>query len=146
MVTLQAIRLCHDVGVGLVQLDTDGELLASTCRRETGSVRVRRVQALAPYTEIGVEIARAVMHAKVSGQAALLGRLPGGEHARGALDYARHNIATATTLEEIQQAESHAAFAYWERWATVPVRFERAAEGRLPDHWATLGQRTSPVF
>src|SRR4051794_1168459 len=77
-VTLEALRWCRDLGVGVAQLDPDSGLVFTSARSESNVPRLRRVQAIAPFTEVGLELAREILGAKVRGQAAVAGRLPNG--------------------------------------------------------------------
>jgi hypothetical protein len=47
----------------------------------SGFAQLRRAQALAASSPVDVEISRELLHAKISGQAALLADLPGGDQA-----------------------------------------------------------------
>jgi CRISPR-associated protein Cas1 len=144
-VTLQAIRWCWDLGIGVIQVDSDRNLLLTSAKREIGASRIRRVQALAPYTEIGVEAARLLMRTKIEGQALTLVGLPGGRRAGVILSEALAAVEGAGSIAEILVAESTAALAYWESWATIPIHFTGRAETRVPEQWHIFGTRTSPV-
>jgi CRISPR/Cas system-associated endonuclease Cas1 len=78
-ISFEAVRWCHDLDIGVVHLDNDRTLSQTSARRETGTNRLRRVQALAAYTQVGVDAARFLLGEKVRGQAAILSRLPGGD-------------------------------------------------------------------
>jgi len=70
-VTLEAVRWCADVGIAVVQLDRDGRLLLLAGAPGLDDARLRRAQAAAPSSPVGVEIARALLTAKLLGQAQL---------------------------------------------------------------------------
>jgi CRISPR-associated endonuclease Cas1 len=143
--TLEAVRWCHDVGIGVVHLDTDRSLLQTSARREIGTNRVRRVQALAAYTQVGVDAAQFLLGVKVRGQAATLSRLPTGDGAERALSRALAQIDQAESFDALMDAERLAAGAYWERWATIPIRFALRDQERVVDHWRSFGLRSSPI-
>ena len=69
--SLDAIRWCADVGVHIAQLDSDGRVLITSCRRDVTAARVRRVQALASLTSLGLEITSYLLGEKITGQAAV---------------------------------------------------------------------------
>ncbi len=73
--TLEAIRWCSDTGIALVQIDTDGSTLLTAGKPGTNDARLRRAQAAAAGSDVGVEIARQLLGAKLAGQAAVLREL-----------------------------------------------------------------------
>jgi len=75
-VSLEALRWLRDVGAIFVQMDADASLVAVGVPTNAGDVRVRRGQALALGTRTGVEVARALLLAKVKGQGDVLRRIP----------------------------------------------------------------------
>jgi CRISP-associated protein Cas1 len=144
--SLEAVRWCHDLGVGVVHVDADRSLLQTSARRDVGTNRVRHVQALAAYTQVGVDAARYLLGEKVRGQAATLSRLPGGEgNASPAVSRALAQIDQAESFDELMDAERLAAGAYWERWVTIPIRFALRDRERVADHWRSFGLRSSPI-
>jgi len=56
--------------VAFVQIDSDGRLLATSIASGPDLAALRRAQALSASNEAGLEIARTVLAAKVSGQRA----------------------------------------------------------------------------
>ena len=65
-------------GAALVHLDTNGDLIATSIATGPDLAGLRRAEALAATGPAGVEIARGILAAKIEGQRALLGELPGG--------------------------------------------------------------------
>lgn len=57
----------------------------------------------------------------------------------------RSELAEADTIERVRLIESRAAAAYWSAWRTLPIRFPRQEESRLPAHWLVFGTRVSPL-
>lgn len=144
--SLEAVRWCHDLGIGVIHLDADRSLLQTSARREIGTNRIRRVQALAAYTQVGVDAARFLLAEKVRGQAATLSRLPSGDgNASPAVSRALGQIDRAESFDELMDAERVAAAAHWERWVTIPIRFAVRDQERVPDHWRSFGLRSSPI-
>ena len=43
------------------------------------------------------------------------------------------------------RVEAEAAAAYWQELAPIPLTFARRDLARIPPHWLTLGQRSSPI-
>jgi len=142
-VTLDALRWLRDSRAALLHIGADGELLTTSVAGGPDLAALRRAQALAATSEAGVEIARAVLAAKVSGQRAVLDELP---HTNGAVDpveAALAEIAQAATIRDLVFAESQAAEAYWEAWSPLRLPFSTRDSAKLPDHWQTVGQRSS---
>jgi CRISPR-associated protein Cas1 len=142
-VTLDALRWIADVGAAFVQIDGDGQLISTSLTGGPDLAALRRAQALAGTSDVGVEIARTVLAVKVAGQRAVLGELPHARHATAPIETALAEIQQAPTLERLLLAESQAAEAYWDAWSTLPIPFPVRDQARLPVHWLTLGQRHS---
>lgn len=144
-VTLEALRWLSDVGVAFVHIDRDGQVLATSAKLGSDDPRIRRAQALAPSTAAGQEASRFLLTSKLQGQADTLtsAGLSANAHDQviGALDRARN----AGALDEILFAESAGAAAYWTAWSAVPMTFAKQDTRRVPDHWLSFGQRTSPI-
>ncbi len=144
-ITLDALSWLHDVGAAFVQLETDGTLIASFVPPGTNDVARRRAQLAAAASERGAEIVRYLLTMKLRGQSETLARFqPTDADARGAIEIAAARLGT-TNLDEMRWYEAIAASAYWTSLATLPVRFPLRERSRLPEHWTTVGPRTSPL-
>src|SRR5512146_355483 len=77
-ISLDAIRWLNGVGVPLVHLDPDGRVFFVAAPSAAIDPKLRRSQALAAETGLGVRLSQDLIVAKVQGQRRLLGRLPGG--------------------------------------------------------------------
>jgi CRISPR-associated endonuclease Cas1 len=141
-ISLEAIHWLHRLGIALIHLDRDGNILA-TSAPSGGDVRLRRLQAAAGASEIGIEIARVLLQAKLDGQASVLELLGGDAEATSAVRAASAALAQASTLEQLVWAERDAALAYWGAWAPLEVTFVGRDKGGVPEHWLTFGQRGS---
>ena len=144
-VSLAAVRWLADLGVPLVQLDRDGQLLLCSAVNTADDARLRRAQAFALTNDAGLGIARSLLSEKLAGQEALLARLPASAEACAAFQTARQVFDRAGSSNELVIAERDAAFAYWTAWAPVEVRFRRSDLARVPEHWLRFGQRSSPL-
>jgi CRISPR-associated endonuclease Cas1 len=140
--SLAAVRWLADLGIPLVHLDRDGRLLASSAA-SLADARVRRAQALAITNPTGLHVARTLLRQKLAGQRRLLDRLTDSGGLVEQFDQAAGRLPQAKTVDELLIAERDAAFAYWTGWSDVPVRFRPSEAARLPEHWATFGQRSS---
>lgn len=143
--TLAALRWLADVGASFVHIDSIGRVTATSAPTPLDDARLRRHQALAPYTPIGLEIARTLIIDKLRGQATTLGQIGAPTPSVMAISTALEAAVVAETLTELRTLEAGAASAYWEAWAVVPLRFASRDKARLPKHWRTVGQRTSPL-
>jgi len=140
--TLDAIRWCTDTGITLICARHDGTLDLIAAPDHHHDARLRRAQALATTSTVGLTIARHLITGKLDG------------HARNLVDLgADPNIVTdhlptvesATSTTELLDAESRAAADYFSAWAgRVHVLFTGRA-ARVPDHWRTFTARTTPL-
>lgn len=144
-VTLDALRWLHDIGCRVVQIDRDGTLISASCPMGLDDARLRRAQAIARDSDTGLAIARDLLARKLDGQAELLESLSGGTAAAGRVRRFRDALATAITIDGLRTIEAQAAATYWLAWAHIPVRFARKAIARVPEHWQTVGTRSSPL-
>src|SRR5579862_8078419 len=71
-VSLEALRWLHDSRAALLHIDADGELLTTSVPAGPDLGALRRAQALAASTDVGLEIARTILASKISGQRAVL--------------------------------------------------------------------------
>ena len=67
-VTLEALRWLADQGAAFVMLDRNGKVLCVTGPVRSSDARLRRAQALAGRSGIGIEIARELIDKKLAGQ------------------------------------------------------------------------------
>ncbi len=144
-VSLEALRWLKDARAGFAQIDADGQIVAVWSPVGLDDSRLRRAQALAPTDGVGMKLARDLVRKKLEGQLALLDRFPGGNGSAPAIQTSLHRLARATTPAQLRLHEAAAGKAYWKAWESVPVRFVRKDEPRVPDHWRTFGRRASPL-
>jgi CRISPR-associated endonuclease Cas1 len=142
--SLDAIRWLADVGASLVCIDRDHTVMVTSAATKA-EAKLRRAQALAPYTDTGLAITRELLRAKLEGQRQLLDRLDPEPHPQRVLERCLAAINGASSIEEAVAAEADAAGAYWPAWAQVEVRFQPADRRRVPDEWLRFGQRTSSI-
>src|SRR5262249_37183807 len=132
-ISLEAIRWLHRLGIALIHLDRDGNILA-TSAPGSGDVRLRRLPAAAGGNGTGIEIARLLLQAKLDGQASVLELLGAGTEV-GAVQAAAAALAKASTLDQLLRAERDAALAHWSAWASIRVTFLGRDRRGVPDHW-----------
>jgi CRISPR-associated endonuclease Cas1 len=142
-VTFDALRWIRDAGATFVQIDRDGELVTVIAGAGPDMAGLRRAQALAADSPIGLEIARMVIVEKLRGQEAIQRELEPADWAGHALAAAVTDAAAATTMEMLLSIEAVGASAYWDTWAYVALRFATRDQPRVPEHWQRFGQRHS---
>jgi CRISPR-associated endonuclease Cas1 len=144
--TGDAISWLRDVGASFVSTDYDGRVIAAWSPPGHNDGRLRRSQALSPWTETGLELIRYLIGEKLKGRIGVIERFFPAECS--ALASIRERLARIDDLSDpalIRHAEGAAGAAYWELWRTVPVTFIRRDAARIPEHWQTFGPRMSPL-
>jgi CRISPR/Cas system-associated endonuclease Cas1 len=68
-ITLEAVRWCADTGITLLQVDTDGPMLLCAGTAGPDDARLRRAQAAAAGSDVGVTLARTLLTQKIQAQA-----------------------------------------------------------------------------
>jgi CRISPR-associated endonuclease Cas1 len=146
MVSLDALRWCHALGVGVLVLGSDCTAQLASTPRVTDDARLRRTQALAPYELYGIDVARWLMFRKIMGQGKLLLRRFGDSMTAGTIG----DLALATegveTIDELRQLEASAAALYFGAWsgrAECAPTFASKDRRRIPPHWSRYEGRRS---
>src|SRR5207248_695188 len=76
-VSLEALRWMHELDIAFVQISADGEVIVTGAPNAIKDIRVRRGQALARYSELGLSTMRELLVEKVSGQCRVLETIEG---------------------------------------------------------------------
>ncbi len=74
-VTLDAIRWCADLGVAVIHIDRNARLLSVCGDPGINDPRLRRAQAAAAASPVGVEVTQALLGCKLDGQATVAEQL-----------------------------------------------------------------------
>ena len=147
-ISLDAIRWLANVGAGYLQIDADGGVLAAFGPEGSDRPALRRTQARALDTSLGVDIARRLIGEKIAAQAQTLASVSTVAVTETSLAKIREAVTrlhVAATRDDVRTAEAHAAAVYWSAVSEVSIRFARRDAERIPAHWTTLGQRSSPL-
>src|SRR5208282_4591583 len=112
-ITLEALRWLTDQDVAFVMLERNGKVLCVTGPVRSSDARLRRAQALAGQSEIGIEIARELIDKKLAGQEQVVRRRLLSEASADTISRYRAELPNAATLDRIRLIESRAAVAYW---------------------------------
>jgi len=142
---LSALKWLADVGASFVMLSRLGKVLCVTGPTAPSDARLRRAQALALGNDVGLEISRALIDAKLAGQERVLREQLNDSTAAQVIERIRARLAAANTFEVIRRIEAHAAVAYFGAWRNIPVLWPKVDSRRIPDHWRTVGCRHSPL-
>ncbi len=144
--SLEAIRWCSDTGIALVQLDTDGTILLTAGKPGPNDARLRRAQAAAAGSEVGVEIARELLGAKLEGQTAVLRDCLQAEAAATVISEFAEQVRDSHDLARCRDLEAQASSTYFGVWSTtISCRFAERDRDKVPDHWTVFSARTSPL-
>lgn len=144
-ITLDALRWLADVGIGFIHLDPDGRILATSANFGLDDPRLRRAQAPAWNTPTGIGVARDLLDSKLTGQARVAGALVDGRDVAAKIQVLRQQLDEAGSPEELMIVEAAAAATYWEAWSKVPIPWVRVDAAVVPEHWRTVGGRSSPL-
>jgi len=144
-VTLEAMAWLRHTKAALVQLDSHGQLIATTAPAGTDHSELRRAQALASAGSTGLEAARAILQSKIAGQAAIAADLTPQAPAIRQIQAALVALQSGRLMDELLVAESSAAEAYWTSWEAVCPNVRPRDRRRLPEHWMSFTARHSPM-
>jgi hypothetical protein len=139
-ITLEALRWLHDVGDAVLQIDADGNVVLVSASLGLDDARLRRAQAIAPWTGMALDLARGLIRMKLRGQLDVLSRFADASAAHGRIQAAIRELDQVDSIDEPRLVEAQAASAYWAEWAALTVPFAcKDHLARVPEHWRTLG-------
>jgi len=144
--SLDALRWCQALGVGVLVLGPDGTAQLASTPRMTDDARLRRAQAFATGEPYGLDIGRWLIARKLVGQGALVLRKFGnGETAESIGDLAL-SVEAGASIDEVRQLEASAAALYFGAWLGRPEcapSFAARDRRRIPPHWSRYEGRRS---
>jgi CRISPR-associated endonuclease Cas1 len=144
-VSFSALRWLADQDASFVMLDRLGKVLATTGPVSSSDARLRRAQALAGQSEIGLAMAKELISQKLVGQQRVALKYFQSSTATFAIMAARNKLAIAESSEDILRCEADGAQAYWKAWHELPIAYPRVDMPRVPDHWKKFGSRMSAL-
>jgi len=144
-ISLAAVRWLADQHAAFVMLDRRGKVFATTGPVSPSDARLRRAQALAGQSEIGLEMARELISQKLVGQQRVALKYFQSSTTAFAIVAARNRLASAASSEDILRCEADGAQAYWKAWHELPIAYPRVDLHRVPDHWKKFGSRMSAL-
>jgi CRISPR-associated endonuclease Cas1 len=143
--TIDALRWCQAVGVSILVVDGDGEVVLGPAAYGHDDPRLRRAQATASE-EVAVAVASGLIVPKILGQASVAETRLGDRELGDMLREIRASIEEAVTIDEIRGLEATAAASYFDAWVGHPAvipRFSSADQRRIPSHWMHYDGRRS---
>jgi hypothetical protein len=145
-VSLDALRWCASLGVGVLVLGSDGTAQLASTPRMTDDARLRRTQALAPFEGHGLDVARWLMFRKIQGQGKLVLRRFGDSETAETIGDLALAAEGVETIDELRQLEASAAALYFGAWssrAECAPTFATKDLRRIPPHWSRYEGRRS---
>src|SRR5438874_707372 len=115
-VSLEALRWLDRVGIYFLHLDTDGKVLASTAQPQLDDSRLRRTQALAAGTPVGLAIVSGLLKAKLSGQGQVAAHHLDAPDTADRIASFRQQLDHVSSLSEVREIEAGAAQTYFAAW------------------------------
>jgi len=152
--SFQALTRCHDQGVRVTTLDRYGHLLANLAGDCPADAKLRRAQYHACDTGQDVQIAREILRRKLESQRRTIRQhpeLPDVPRAAEALDMALSWLSLdkptpyLSSLDGLRMYEGRCARAYFAAWVGLPLTWGKGEPKRVPPHWLTFRERTSPL-
>ncbi len=145
MISLAALRWLADQNAAFVMLERDGSVLATTGPVRNSDVRLRRAQALAIQSGVGLSITRDLITQKLQGQEKVARNQLHDPAAAQAIARFRSAIGSMNDFNGLRNLEAQAGLAYWAAWRSLSITFPRNDLPRVPDHWRIFQARTSPI-
>ena len=144
--SIEALSWCRKLGIAVVVLSPDGNVSLSSTPRLTDDARLRRAQAKAFGTEIGIDLAKRLITAKLQGQAEVLaGRFDDHDSACTILELSMA-CDEVIDVDALRQLEASAASLYWQAWTgrgQCAPQFAARDRKRIPPHWQRYEGRRS---
>ena len=144
-VSLAALKWLAAQNASFVLLERNGKVQCVTGPVRPSEAKLRRSQALAAGNGIGLEIARTLIQAKLSGEERVLREQLNSPAAADVISGFRQKLASADSFDRIRIVEATAAAAYFREWRFLPVMWPKADVKKIPDHWQFAGSRQSPL-
>lgn len=152
-ISIDAIKWCHEQGITVSMLDSDGGLLQSLTVEQEASSQLRRAQYRACDNELAAKICFSLIKEKVTKQLETLYKhpeLPEQHRACEILEDATKWLALPelTRFQDIDYMrlfEGRCAKAYFAAWENLPLKWMKADAKKVPPHWLSVSERTSPL-
>jgi len=144
-VSLSALKWLAAQDASFVLLERNGKVQCVTGPVRPSEAKLRRSQALAAGNGKGLEIARTLIDAKLTGEERVLREQLNSVGTADLVSKFRKKLSSAATFDAIRILEANAAAAYFRQWHFLPVMWPKADLKRIPEHWRFAGSRQSPL-
>lgn len=148
-ITLSALQWCSHVGIPIVVLRPDGEILTTSTYGSNGSTttdgRLIRAQAKAAASPVGTTICRDLLTTKITQSANVAETELSDATLADTLRRYAAKVSTCDTVKQLLVVEGKAADAYFHGWNRIVVRFCRADTAKIPERWTAFGGRQTRV-
>jgi CRISPR-associated endonuclease Cas1 len=153
--TFPAIQWCAEQNITLLLLGHTGELLSTLTPEASADAGLRRRQYLAEATGQDIVIGQELLRRKLQAQRATLVTHPDLPDAVGAVDVLDMALAWLRmpelppwlqSVEMLRTYEGRTAHAYFSAWGGWPLRWSKGDARKVPPHWRTARDRSSPVL
>ncbi len=145
-ISLEALRWLDRVGVSFVHLDKDGRLLAASTQPGLDDARLRRAQAVAAGTDVGLSLTVDLLDAKLAGQASVARSHLRRDHVWSDIEALRAKLRSVDDIGRAREIEATAAAIYFTAWpGHVALTWARNDLPRIPEHWRAFTGRRSPL-
>ena len=140
-VSLSALEWLTQQDASFVMLERDGKISCVTGPVRPSEAKLRRAQALAAGSGLGLEIARSLIDAKLQGQQQVLRERLNCQGAADVISDFRSKLVSADTFDAIRIVEANAAARYFREWRDIPVTWPRADISKDPGSLAICGKQ-----
>jgi CRISPR-associated endonuclease Cas1 len=144
-VSFEALRWLRDIGAAFVHIDADGSVVTASAAPGLDDARLRRSQALAATSRLGLDIVRDLLREKILRQRDVLEKHFPTYTCDSVIQESLIRIEAAGSSAELRNAEALAAAGYWGAWKSVALGFARRDAIRIRPHWTTFDARTSSL-
>lgn len=144
-ISVEALRWCADAGVPLALIDAAaGRVAMASGDLGSDQPALRRAQARAFGSPVGLRVAHHLIGEKLAGQARVLHELfPEAVDGAHQIGVTLEDLSDTQTPDEVRTVEAAAALTYWQVWEGVRVTFARRDDPLIPEHWKRFGGRGS---
>src|SRR5262249_34524364 len=142
-ITFDAARWLRDADISFLQLDYDANILLCASPLRGENVRLRRAQAIVPFTNCGITITRDLLEIKISRQADVADIY--NRQVSADIRAFIEQLTTASNLDILRNIEARAVVVYWNTFVSKSFPFIQKDVARVPAHWRVIGNRVSPL-
>jgi CRISPR/Cas system-associated endonuclease Cas1 len=144
-VSLSALSWLSDIDASFILLDRRGKVRFMTGPSASTDSQIRRVQALAASSVVGLEICRTLIDAKLQGQERVIREQFDEPTTADTIARFREKLSSAENVERVRIFEALAAISYFKAISDVEVLWSKLDRRKIPAHWLTVGARQSPL-